>query len=148
MQLPQPIEARRRRTREKRSADNWLVSATGAFVPEKYEWRARELCSPGHRRRLAHTLRLIEETAFEPLLGRRRFMNLVAVRQHRDAVLALAEKLDAVDEAVTPAGILRVETLLTDGASALYGMAKSPQLGEAISRLLRLLEPAAGRQMA
>ena len=41
MQLPLMIEALRGRARERRLADDWLSSATGAFVPPKYEWRAR-----------------------------------------------------------------------------------------------------------
>lgn len=140
MQLPQTIEAYRRRTRERRSADDWLVSATGAFVPAKYEWRARELCSPGHRQRLARTLRLIEASAFGRPIGSR-LMNLAAARQHRQAVLALAGRLEALDQAVTPAGMLRVLALLTDGASPLYDTTTSPELGRAVTSALALLEP-------
>lgn len=148
MDLPRPIEAFRAKVRERRLADNWLKSATGAFVPDKYEWRARELCSPGHRRQLAHTLRLIDESAFARPVGRVRPLNLAAARHHRQAVLTLASRLEALDEPVTPAGMLRVRSLLTDGASALYGTVKGPELGNAIASIVDLLEPAASRRVA
>jgi hypothetical protein len=148
MHLPLPIQAFRAKVRERRLADNWLKSATGVFVPDRYQWRARELCSPGQRRQLAHTLRLIHERAFERRTGCVRPFNLLAVREHRRAVLTLASRLEALDEPVTPAGMLRVRSVLTDGASALYGTVKGPELGDAISSILDLLEPAAGRRVA
>jgi hypothetical protein len=146
--LPRPIEAFRAKVRERRLADNWLTSATGVFVPDKYEWRARELCSPGHRRQLAHTLRLIDEGALERPVGRVRPLNLAAARQHRQSVLTLASRLEDLDGPVTPAGMLRVRSLLADGASALYGTVKGPELGKAIASILDLLEPAASRRVA
>ena len=48
-------------------------------------------------------------------------------------MLALAERLEDLDDAVTPAGMLRVVALLTDGASPLYGMTKCDALGDAIA---------------
>jgi hypothetical protein len=148
MQLPSVMVALRGRVRERRLADNWLWSATGVFVPAEYEWRARDLCSPAHRRRLAHTLRLIEESSVERGVGRVRPLNLVAAREHRGAVVELAERLEAVDEPVTPAGVLRVLTLLKDGGSPLYAMTKCAELGEAITSILRLLDPVPRRQVA
>ena len=41
--------APRQKVRERRVADDWLRSSTGAFVPEKYAGRAAELCSVEHR---------------------------------------------------------------------------------------------------
>jgi len=148
MQLPLPIGALRGRARERRLADNWLASATGLFVPPKYEWRADELCSAAHRRQLAHTLRLIVGSSFDRVVGRLRPLSLVAVRQHHLAVLALAERLEDVDASVTPAGMLRVVALLKDGASPLYGMTKCDELGDAIAATLGLLEPVSRRRVA
>lgn len=148
MQPPRLIEALRRRARERRLADDWLTSATGAFVPAKYEWRARDLTSAGHRRRLAHTLRLIDESAQERPLMRRRPLDLTAARHHRHAVRTLAERLEALDEPVTPAGMLRVRALLSDGASPLYGMTKCDELGDEIAVTLSLLEPVSHRRVA
>ena len=148
MRMPGLIEAFRVRARERRLADDWLTSATGAFVPAKYEWRARDLTSAGHRRRLAHTLRLIDQTSDERPLGRRRPLDLTAARHHRQAVRALTARLEAVDEPVTPAGMLRVRALLTDGASPLYGMTKCDALGDEIGLTLSLLEPVSHRRVA
>ena len=146
--MPGLIEAFRVRASERRLADDWLVSATGAFVPAKYEWRARDLTSAGHRRRLAHTLRLIDQTSDERPLGRRRPLDLTAARHHRQAVRALTARLEAVDEPVTPAGMLRVRALLTDGASPLYGMTKCDALRDEIELILSLLEPVSHRRVA
>jgi hypothetical protein len=148
MQPPRLIEALRRRARERRLADDWLTSATGAFVPAKYEWRARDLTSAGHRRRLAHTLRLIDESAQERPLVRRRPLDLTAARHHGQAVRRLAARLEALDEAVTPAGMLRVSALLSDGASSLYGITKCDELGGEIALILSLLEPVSHQRVA
>jgi hypothetical protein len=148
MRMPGLIEAFRVRARERRLADDWLTSATGAFVPAKYEWRARDLTSAGHRRRLAHTLRLIDQSADERPLGRRRPLDLTAARHHRQAVRALAARLESVGDPVTPAGMLRVRALLTDGASPLYGLTKSDALGNEIAMTLNLLEPVSHRRAA
>jgi hypothetical protein len=138
----------KQRARERRLADDWLTSATGTFVPPKYERRARDLCSLEHRHRLARTLRLIEESALERPLGRRRPLDLTAARQHHAAVVALAERLEAARQAVTPAGMLRARALLTDGASPLYGTAVSDELGTEIAVILALLEPGSQQRAA
>ena len=36
------------KVRQRRLADDWLRTSTGAFVPEKYAERAAELCSTKH----------------------------------------------------------------------------------------------------
>ena len=97
MRLPGLIGALRVKARERRLADDWLTSATGAFVPAKYEWRARDLTSAVQRRRLAHTLRLIHQSSVERPLGRRRPLDLTAARHHRGAVRALTLRLESVE---------------------------------------------------
>jgi hypothetical protein len=148
MRLPGLIEALRLRARERRLADDWLASATGTFVPAKYEGRARALTSAGHRRRLAHTLRLIDQSADESSLRRGRPLDLTAARHHRQAVRRLTARLESVDEPVTPAGMLRVGALLTDGASPLYGLTKCDALGAEIALTLSLLEPVRHQRVA
>jgi hypothetical protein len=147
MRLPGLIEAFRVRARERRLADDWLTSATGAFVPAKYEWRARDLTSAVQRRRLAHTLRLIDQSSVERPLGRRRPLDLTAARHHRHAVRALTARLESI-EPVTPAGMLRVRALLADGASPLYGLTKCDALGDEIALILSLLDPLPARRAA
>ena len=147
MRLPRLIGAFRVKARERRLADDWLTSATGAFVPAKYEWRARDLTSAVQRRRLAHTLRLIDQSSDERPLGRRRPLDLTAARHHRQAVRTLTARLESIDP-VTPAGMLRVRALLTDGASPLYGFTPTGALGDEIALILSLLDPVSDRRAA
>jgi len=137
------VRAVRLLVRRRRAADDWLRTATGAFVAPSYAWRAKQLTSPRERRTLARTLRLLVREAFERPVGRRRPLALPAVRRHRDEVLRLAGRLERVDEPVTPAGMLRVVDLVTDGGSPLWTSAQDDRLGEAISTALALLRPAA-----
>ncbi len=124
---------------QRRAADAWLRSATGPFVSPAYAWRAEQLCSSRQRRMLARTLRLIEEMAYERPFGRRRPLYLPAVREHRESVETLVQVLERVEEPVTPAGMLRVVDLVSDGCGPLWGTTKDAPLGEAISRTLSIL---------
>ena len=128
-------------SRQRRIADDWLRSATAGFVPPPYAWRAKQLCSPRERRMLARTLRLIVQMAYERPLGGRRPLYLPAVREHRECVEILAEALERLEEPVTPAGMLRVIELVTDGAGPLRGTTKDAALRDAISTTLAILTP-------
>jgi hypothetical protein len=133
------VRAQRVLSKQRRMADDWLRSATGGFVPPSYAWREKQLCSPRERRMLARTLRGVEEMAYERPLGRRRPLYLPAVREHRDFVDLLAQALERLEEPVTPAGMLRVVDLLSDGASPLWGTTKDATLRDAISTTLAIL---------
>jgi hypothetical protein len=126
-------------SRQRRVADDWLRDATGRFVPPVYAWRAEQLCSPHQRRRLARTLKLIERSAFERPVVRRRPLYLPAVREHRESMRLLARALESLAEPVTPAGMLRVGDLVSDGASPLWGTTRDTALGDAISTTLAML---------
>ena len=134
------FRAQRLLLRQRRLADDWLRSAVG-FVPPQHVWRAEQLCSPRQRRLLAGTLRLIEQTAFECPLGRRRPAQLQAVRVHRESVRSLARVLENLKEPVTPAGMLRVIDLVTGAGSPLWGTRNDAALGDAISATLAILTP-------
>jgi len=133
------VQAQRLLLRQRRAADAWLRSATGSFVPPAYAWRAEQLTSPRERRMLARTLRLIERSAYERSVGRLRPLNLPAVRAHHDSLELLACTLETLDEPVTPAGMLRVVDLVTNGAGPLWGATKDAPLGDAISTTLAIL---------
>jgi hypothetical protein len=135
------VRAFRRVAVQHRAADNWLRTATGDFVPPAYAWRARQLTSTRERRTLARTLRLIEREAFDRPPRRTYSLRLTAVREHRECVHELAEVLDRLEEPVTPAGMLRVLDLITNGASPLWAGMKGPALGNAISTTLAVLRP-------
>lgn len=142
----QLVRALRRLSRQRRTADDWLRSATGSFVPPVYAWRAEQLCSPRQRRMLAKTLRLIEQSAYERPVGRLRPLNLAAVREHGESVQALARTLECLEEPVTPAGMLRVVDLVTDGAGPLWGASRDATLGNAIAATLAILHPGGSDQ--
>jgi len=108
--------------RERRRADAWLRSATGHFIPEVYAWRAAELVSPRERRMLARTLRMVAQLAVERPRARIQFRpHLSAARHLQVSLEALAKRLEREGEPVTPAGMLRIVDLVTDGTGPLWG---------------------------
>jgi hypothetical protein len=134
------VRAHRFLVSQRRAADDWLRSATGAFVPPRYRWRAEQLSAPRERLALARTLRLIGETACERPIGMRILPHLRAVRAQWDSVQGVARALERLEEPVTPAGMLRVIDLVTGAGSALWG-SNDAALGEEISVTLAILTP-------
>jgi len=126
--------------RQRREADDWLRSATGAFVPARYLWRAKQLCAPRQRLTLASTLRMIEDTARERPVGMRFPLHLCAVQTHWKSVESLVRALEHVAEPVTPAGMLRVIDLVTSAGGPLWGTSDA-ELGEALAATLAILTP-------
>jgi hypothetical protein len=125
---------------QRRAADDWLRSATGAFVPARYLWRAEQLCAPRQRLMLASTLRLIEDSARERPVGLRLPLHLCAVWEHWSSVESLARALEHVEEPITPAGMLRVIDLVTSAGSPLWGTSDA-ELGDALAATLAILTP-------
>jgi len=124
---------------ERRRADAWLETATGDVIPSVYAQRAAQLASVTNRRRLAKTLRAIAARAAD---GRSNLYRprLTAVRRQQRAIEELAETLEHEENAVTPAGMLRVADLISNGAGPLWG--SSPErLRREIDMTLRLLAP-------
>lgn len=125
--------------RQRRAADEWLRSATGSFVPQRYAWRARQLRAACARLRLARTLRLIVRRSAERRPGRYGGPKLGAVSENREALQLLASTLERVDQPVTPAGVLRVVDLITDGSGPLWNPPRAVALGETISTTIAVL---------
>ena len=92
------------KVRERRAADDWLRSSTGAFIPEKYAKRAEELSSSKHRLMLAKTLRKIERVTDERVLGRPTILDLAAVRAHRSELRSLVTLLEDEGNRLRPRG--------------------------------------------
>jgi hypothetical protein len=137
--LVEAVRALAALSRQRRAADDWLRSATGGFVPPRYAWRARQLRAACERLRLAKTLRLIVRRAGEHPLGGYGAMRLAAVSENRDGLQLLASTLERVDQPVTPAGVLRVVDLITDGTGPLWNPPRGQALAETISSTLDLL---------
>jgi hypothetical protein len=128
-------------SRERRDADDWLRTATGSFVPQRYTWRANQLLAACERLLLASTLRLIERRSAERGRGGVGGPKLSAVAENRDSVRLLASRLERIDQPVTPAGVLRVVDLITNGTSPLWNAPRGAALGEAIASTLAVLTP-------
>jgi hypothetical protein len=133
------VRSHRLLSRHRRAADDWLRTATGRLVPPAHAWRAEQLCSPRQRRMLARTLRRIETSAYERPVRRSHPRHLPAVREHRTSIQRLARVLESLEVPVTPAGMLHVVELVTDGTSPLWGTTRGPALGDAIRTTLALL---------
>jgi hypothetical protein len=123
----------------RRAADDWLRSAIGDSVEPRYAWRARQLRGACERLRLAKTLRLIVRRATERRPRGFGAGRPSAVPENREALQLLASTLERVDQPVTPAGMLRVIDLITDGAGPLWNPPESSALGESIYSTLAVL---------
>ena len=123
----------------RRAADDWLRNAAGGRpVLPRYAWRERQLRAACERLRLARTLRLVVRRAAEGPSGGFG-VRPTAVSENREGLQLLASTLERVDHPVTPAGMLRVIDLITDGAGPLWNAPKGAALEEAISSTLAVL---------
>lgn len=121
-------------------ADEWLRTATGRVVPAAYAWRAAQLVSPHERCVLARSLRRILAVARDRPQGHYLPL-LIAARRRRAALELLAYALEEESRPVSPAGMLRVAALVTDGAGPLWG-ASDAALEAEIATTLSLLRAA------
>ena len=105
--------------------------------------RAQQLTDPRMRERLARNLRGTVE--YVEHVGSRRGISAVvtnraAVWTGREALLGLAERLEATDP-VTPKGVVLARALLTDGSSPLYNPYCERTVAEAVWEVADLLGP-------
>jgi hypothetical protein len=123
----------------RRAADDWLRrNAAAGLVLPRYAWRERQLRAACERLRLAKTLRLIVRRA-EGTSGGFGVLRPTGVSKNRQELQLLASTLERVDQPVTPAGILRVIDLITDGTGPLWNARKGSALEETISLTLAVL---------
>jgi hypothetical protein len=97
--------------------DQQIVAGCPCGTSAAIAWRARQLSDPRTRQRHARNLRRI--VAYADRIERRPPFSAVvivpaAVRADREAILGLAERLEAADP-VNPRGIVLVARFLTDG---------------------------------
>jgi hypothetical protein len=136
------LDGRHRRT----AADTCILRGLRSPARSTYAWRIEELTSARERRLLARSLRrLVSELSPNRLPGAIP-LNRAAVRPHGARLLALAERLEALDRPVSPAGVLQVHRLLCEPDSSLYApladAAESPQrVGRELEVVENSLEP-------
>jgi hypothetical protein len=110
-----------------------------SFSP--YAWRAAQLTSEKSRHSLAASLRGIVDELDGPLRRPGASpLNRDGVRPRARLIEALADRLEATEKPVSPAGMLHVRDLLTDGTSALYDRTKADDLPEAVDTIIAILD--------
>lgn len=91
------------------------------------------------RRQLAALARRIIAEQSDPRC-RAYAVNRPAIRIHLDLFVALSERLESADP-VGVQGMARAATLLNDGGGPLYDPQRAEELGPALARAVRELEP-------
>ncbi len=114
---------------DRRIADGSRYEATDALA-----LRVRQLTGEGNRRRVANELRGVVDWVDDCETGA--FMSSVvidraAVRGGREAILGLAERLEAMDP-VSARGVVLARALVTDGLSPLYNPLSERTVAEAV----------------
>jgi hypothetical protein len=110
------LDARRSRA----AADVWIAHHPNATRSGSFGWRIDELISEGERRILARSLRHVIDSLSPARLPGAAPLNRPGLRPHASALTAIAARLDALDQPVAAAGVLRVHRLLTEPDSPLY----------------------------
>jgi hypothetical protein len=110
-------DARRRLCAE---ADAWIRRGYENRTGARYGWRIDELTSARERRLLGRSVRAV----VAQLSDRRSLgavpLDRIGLRPCRSNLVALADRLEALDRPVSPSGILAVHLLLTEPGSVLY----------------------------
>ncbi len=127
--------------RRRREADELLLALPTATPPPKLAWRARELTAPRYRQVLARSLRRLVDRAAEPAVLSSMPVNRRVVWPNRKALVALADRLAAVDRPVHPRGVVLVRELITDGLHSPLYDDDADGLREALERTRRAIEP-------
>ena len=136
--IPFPALRRRRAlSKARRRADVEL--ARWPYVPLQLVWRANELTGEKNRRELARTVRSAIRDADPRYLPGASPLNRRAVRAEAEALEAIAARLEALELAVAPRGVVLVGRLLTDGSSPLYGSGDA-RLRKELDRIRAALE--------
>jgi hypothetical protein len=123
--------------------DRQLASGHDSEESAALALRARQLSSPRARAQVASNLRGVVDYA-DSHESRRAISAVVietgAVRRAREAIIGLAERLEA-SAPVHPAGVALAEVLLTDGRSPLFNPNPEQTIAEAVRRVQAALRP-------
>jgi hypothetical protein len=126
---------RLRLARERSDADRVLLGSSGAAISSSLAWRVAELTNGRERRALASSLGdLVGDLSPRRLPGAAP-LNRAGLRPYSDLLLALADRLERPDLPVTPAGILLVRELLSNGGSPLYLYGDAEALPSELERI-------------
>ena len=108
------------RRRLRAEADAWILRGYENRAASRYGWRIGELTGARERRLLAGSVRAVVQQLSERRSLGAVPLNRSGLRPCRANLVALADRLEALDRPVTPSGILAVHRLLTEPGSVLY----------------------------
>jgi hypothetical protein len=101
-------------------ADAWIGRGYENRAGSRYGWRIDELTGARERRLLASSVRAVVAQLSERRLPGAVPLNRVGLRPYRAELVALADRLEALDRPVSPSGVITVQRLLTEPGSVLY----------------------------
>jgi hypothetical protein len=136
---PTGLKGRRRLRAARRAADEELLQSN--WASPFLAWRVNELVTRKNRLDLARSVRGAVGDADPRYLPGASPLNRVAVRAESEQLLEIAERLEDVDAAVAPRGVLLVERLLVDGYGPLYAREHGDELHDYLHRVRAALEP-------
>jgi hypothetical protein len=108
------------RRRLRAQADAWIQRGYENRAASRYGWRIDELTGARERRLLAGSVRAVVEQLSERRSLGAVPLNRIGLRPCRSNLVALADRLEALERPVSPSGILAVQRLLTEPGSVLY----------------------------
>lgn len=101
-------------------ADAWILRGFENRAASRYGWRIGELTGTRERRLLAGSVRAVVQQLSERRSLGAVPLNRSGLRPCRSNLVALADRLEALERPVSPSGILAVQRLLTEPGSVLY----------------------------
>jgi len=132
--LSRTLRRHRELARLRAAADEVLACLPGSRIPDRFQWRAAEIMSRAHRRRLARELRRFARMANDSMLITAVPVFLSTLRPNRRELESMAALVERDDRPVPVRGIVLLEHLLSDvERSPLYG----PRRAEELRRALR-----------
>ena len=132
--LSRTLRRHRELARLRAAADEVLSCLPGSRIPDRLQWRAAEIMSRAHRRRLARELRRFARMANDSMLITAVPVFLSTLRPNRRELESMAALVERDDRPVPVRGIVLLEHLLSDvERSPLYG----PRRAEELRRALR-----------
>jgi hypothetical protein len=144
--LSRTLRRHRELARLRAAADEVLSCLPGSRIPDRLQWRAAEIMSRAHRRRLARELRRFARMANDSMLITAVPVFLSTLRPNRRELESMAALVERDDRPVPVRGIVLLEHLLSDvERSPLYGPRQAEELRRALRQVRRTTSSSAIR---
>jgi hypothetical protein len=127
--------------RRRATADQWLRKREGRSISVAFGWRVTELTSNKERRTVAHSLDdAAREARQRPGPIGATVLSRASVRPYTAELKNLAERLNDLEQPVSPTGMLLVRELLTSPTSPLYEAGRASEIPATVDNILRTLD--------